>query len=120
MCKHVIALGIGITCLLAWREEPPVVVSDFLCDALRDAKQLAKSRTGSFGRVANFYTYGDLLEALQNAPTSRCNKALLSFDLAAKKVTLVKLPQGRGVGGDLDAILPTGTVRAAIVCNSCV
>lgn len=96
MCKHVVALGIGVTCLLCWREEPPEVVRDFLRAAMRGPKQLAKSRSGSFGSAVNLYTYGDLIDALQNDPKSKNNKALLSFDLASKTVTLLRL---RTAGG---------------------
>lgn len=120
MCKHVVALGIGVTCLLSWREQPPEVVRDFLRAAMRGPKQLARSRCGSFGSAANVYTYGDLLEALQNAPKSKNNKALLSFDVASKTVTLVALPTVAGGAAGADAataeleVAPPSTWQARI------
>jgi len=98
MCKHIVALGIGVTCLLAWPQRPPEVVADFLARALRPARHFANASDAAFGSAANLYTYGDLLNALHNHPKSKNNKALLSFDVASKSVTLRPLPVERRAG----------------------
>lgn len=86
-CKHIIALGIMCTCLLAYPEEPPSLVEDRLRPLRKRNRHFNTRKMKKYGMLEDnvqFYDYGDILLAAQT-PHNDANAELKVATVADKR-----------------------------------